>query len=84
MRSRMLWLEVPDERLMLDGAGDRGKTGSSAENTGVGGTRTGKVVVDGGGDGDDGDAEGDGDDTDDCSGTSEGNTVGRPTVVPCV
>ena len=52
----------------MDGAGERGKIGSSSENTGVGGTRTGIVVVEGGGDGDggsDGDAERDGDDTDD-------------------
>lgn len=61
----MLSLGVPDERLILDGAGERGKTTSSGENTGVGGTRTGKVVVEGGGDGD-GDAEGDGDDVDGC------------------
>jgi hypothetical protein len=31
----------------LDGAGERGKTTSSGEKTGVGGTRTGKVVVEG-------------------------------------
>jgi len=68
----MLSLGVPDERLMLDGAGERGKIASSGENTGVGGTRTGKVVVEGGGDGDgDGtDAEGDGDDVDDRPGQS--------------
>jgi hypothetical protein len=68
VRSRILWLGVPDERLSLDGAGERGKIGSSGENTGVGGTRTGKAVVEGGGDGDgggDADAERDGDDTDD-------------------
>jgi hypothetical protein len=68
IRSRIVWLGVPDERLSLDGAGERGKIGSSGENTGVGGTRTGKVVVEGGGDGDgdgDADAERDGDDTDD-------------------
>jgi hypothetical protein len=64
----MFWLEVPDERLPLDGVGERGKIMSSGENTGVGGTRTGKVVVEGGSDGDDGgdaDAERDGDGTDD-------------------
>jgi len=64
----MLWLEVPDERLTLDGVGERGKIVSSGENTGIGGTRTGKVVVEGKGDGDDaGDAgaERDGDGTDD-------------------
>jgi len=40
--------------------------------SGIGGTRTGKVVVEGGGDGDgDGaDAGGDGDDVDDCPGQS--------------
>jgi hypothetical protein len=68
IRSRIVWLGVPDERLSLDGAGERGKIGSSGENTGVGGTRTGKVVVEGGGDSDgdgDADAERDGDDTDD-------------------
>jgi hypothetical protein len=65
----MLSLGVPDERLILDGAGERGKTTSSGENTGVVGTRTGKVVVEGGGDGD-GDAEGDGDDVDGCPGQS--------------
>jgi hypothetical protein len=69
MRSRMISLGVPDERLILDGAGERGKTTSSGENTGVGGTRTGKVVVEGGGDGD-GDAEDDGDDVDGCPGQS--------------
>jgi hypothetical protein len=64
----MFWLEVPDERLILDGVGERGKIMSSGENTGVAGTRTGKVVVEGGSDGDDGgdaDAERDGDGTDD-------------------
>jgi hypothetical protein len=68
----MFWLEVPDERLTLDGVGERGKIMSSGENTGVGGTRTGKVVVEGGSDGDgdgdgggDADAERDGDGTDD-------------------
>ncbi len=83
----MLWLGVPDERLTLDGAGERGRTTSSGENTGVGGTRTGKVVIEGGGDGDDDDDdadEGDGDGADDCPGQSEGKTVGSPTVVPCV
>ena len=79
----MISLGVPDERLKLDGVGERGKTASSSENTGIGGTRTGKVIVDGGGEGDvdDADAEGDGDDA---PGQSEGKTVGRPTVVPCV
>ena len=68
----MLSLGVPDERLILDSAGERGKTASSRENIGVGGTRTGKVIVEGGGDGDgdDADAEGDGDDVDDCPGQS--------------
>jgi len=64
----MFWLEVPDERLRLDGVGERGKIMSSGENTGVGGTRTGKVVVEGGSDGDgggDADAERYGDGTDD-------------------
>jgi hypothetical protein len=65
----MLSLGVPDERLILDGAGERGKTTSSGENTGVGGTRTGNDIVEGGGDGD-GDAEGDGDDVDGCPGQS--------------
>jgi hypothetical protein len=73
---------VPDDRLALDGAGERGKTTSSGEKTGVGGTRTGKVVVEGGGDGDDADSEGDGDGALDCPGTREGRTVGRPAVVP--
>jgi hypothetical protein len=77
----MLWLEVPDGRLALDGAGDRGKTGSG-EKTGVGGTRTGKVV-EGSSDGDD--ADGDGDGALDCTGQGGGGkTVGRPAVVPWV
>jgi len=80
----MLGLVVPDERLTLDGAGERGRTMSSGENTGVCGTRTGKVVVEGGGDGDDDADEGDGDAAADCPGQSEGKTVGSPTVVPCV
>ena len=63
----------------MDGAGERGKTTSSDEKTGVGGTRTVKVVVEG--DGDDGDAgvEGEGDGALDCP---EGKTVGKPAVVP--
>jgi len=82
----MLWLSVPDERLKLDGAGESGKTGSSVEKMGVGGTRTGKVVVEGSGDGDDAEAEGDGDGDRalDCSGAGGGKTVGRPAVVPWV
>jgi hypothetical protein len=78
----MLWLGVPDERLALDGAGDRGRTGSSGEKTGVGGTRTGKDVVEFSGDADD--ADGDGDGAFDCSGQGGGKTVGRPAVVPWV
>jgi len=77
----MLGPGVPDDRLALDGAGERGKTTSSGEKTGVGGTRTGKVLVEGG-DGDDADSEGDGDCALDCPGTREGRTVGRPAVVP--
>lgn len=80
----MLWLGVIDERLALDGAGDRGRTGSSSEKTGVGGTRTGKDVV--GSSSDDDDADGDGDGASfDCSGQDGGGkTVGRPAVVPWV
>ena len=78
----MLWLGVPDGRLAMDGAGDRGKTGLSVEKTGVGGTRTGKVVDDGSGDGDGVDAEGDGA-LDGVEGGG-GKTVGRPAVVPWV
>jgi hypothetical protein len=79
----MLWLGVPDERLALDGAGDRGRTASSGEKTGVGGTRTGKDVVEFSGDADD--ADGDGDGAFDCSGQGGGGkTVGRPAVVPWV
>lgn len=79
----MFWLGVPDERLALDGAGDRGRTGSSGEKTGLGGTRTGKVVVEFSGDPDD--ADGDGDGAVDCSGQGGGGkTVGRPAVVPWV
>jgi hypothetical protein len=82
----MLWLGVPDERLKMDGAGESGKTGSSVEKMGIGGTRTGKVVVvEGSGDGDDAEVEGDGDGDGalDCSGAG-GKTVGRPAVVPWV
>jgi len=79
----MLWLGVPDERLALDGAGDRGRTGSLGEKTGVGGTRTGKDVIVSSGDGDD--ADGEGDKAFDCSGQGGGGkTVGRPAVVPWV
>jgi len=79
----MLWLGVPDERLALDGAGDRGRTRSSSEKTGVGGTRTGKDVVGSSSDGGDGDGDGDG--GFDCSGPGgRGKTVGRPAVVPWV
>jgi len=86
MRLKILWLGVPDERLKLDGAGESGKTESSAEKMGVGGTRTGKVVVEGSGDGDDAEAEGDGDGdgTLDCSEAGGGRMVGRPAVVPWV
>jgi len=78
----MLWLGVPDERLALDGAGDRGRTGSSGEKTGVGGTRTGKDVEYSG---DADDADGDGDGELDCSGQGGGGkAVGRPAVVPWV
>jgi len=67
----------------LDGVGDRGKTESSSEKTGVGGTRTGKVVAELSGDGDDADDDGDG--ALDCSGQGGGGkTVGRPAVVPWV
>ena len=84
MRSKILWLGVPDERLALDGAGDRGRTGSSSEKTGLGGTRTGNEVVEFSGDAaDDGDDDGDG--ASDCCGQGgEGSTVGRPAVVPWV
>jgi len=76
----MLWLGVPDERLALDDAGDRGRTGSSSEKTGVGGTRTGKDVVEFSGD-----ADADGDGAFDWSGQGGGGkTVGRPAVVPWV
>jgi hypothetical protein len=80
----MPWLGVPDGRLALDDTGDRGKTGVSVEKTGVGGTRTGKVVVDGSGDGDDVDADGDGDAALDCIEGGGGKTVGRPAEVPWV
>jgi hypothetical protein len=77
----MLWLGVRDERLALDGAGDRGRTGSSDEKTGVGGTKTGKDVVEFSGD----DGDGDGDGAFDCSVQGGGGkTVGRPAVVPWV
>jgi len=72
----------------LDGAGDRGRMGSY-EKAGVGGTRTGKDVVEfsgdaGDGDDDDGD-DGDGEGAFDCSGQGGGGkTVGRPAVVPWV
>ena len=72
----------------MDGAGDRGRIGSY-EKTGVGGTRTGKDVVEfsgdaGDGDGDD-DGDGDGERAFDCSGQGGGGkTVGRPAVVPWV
>ena len=80
----MLWLGVKDERLALDGAGDRGRTGSSSEKTGVGGTRTAKDVVGSSANDDDDDADGDGDGASfDCSGQGGGcKTVGRPAVVP--
>jgi hypothetical protein len=79
----MLWLGVPDERLVLDGAGDKGRIGSSSEKTGVGGTRTGKDVVEFSGDDDDDDADADGDGEFDCSGQGGGGKiVGRPAVVP--
>lgn len=82
----MIWLGVPGERLALDGAGDRGRMGSSSEKTGVGGTRTGKDVIEFSGDaGDDDDADGDGEGAFDCSGQGGGGkTVGRPAVVPWV
>jgi hypothetical protein len=82
----MLWLWVPDERLALDGAGDRGRTGSSSEKTGVGGIRTGKDVVEFSGDaGDDADGDRDGDRAFDCSGQGGGDKmVGSPAVVPWV
>jgi hypothetical protein len=76
----MLWLGVPDERLTMDGVGDKGKTGESCEKTGVGGTRTGKIVVEGSGD----DADGGRDEALDCPGQGGGKTVGRPAVVPWV
>ena len=79
----MFWLGVPDGRLTLDSAGDRGKTGASSEKTGVGGTKTGKLVVEGLGEGDDVDAD-DGEEVD-CPGHGGGGkTVGRPAVVPWV
>lgn len=79
--SKMLWLWVPDERLASDGAGDRGRIGSSSEKKGVGGTRTGKDVIEFSGD----DGDGDGDGAFDCSGKGgRGETVGRPAVVPWV
>jgi hypothetical protein len=45
VRSKMLWLGVPDERLALDSTGDRGRTGSSSAKTGLGGTMRGEDVV---------------------------------------
>jgi len=78
----MFWLGVPDERLKVDGVGESGKTGSSVEKTGVGGTRTGKVVVEGSGDDSDAESEGDGDDALDCGRAGGGKMVGRPAVVP--
>lgn len=69
----------------MDGAGDRGKTGASGEKTGVGGIRTGKVVVEGSGGGDDVDVDGDRDAVLDCPGQGGGGkTVGRPAVGPWV
>ena len=79
----MFWLGVPDGRLTLDSAGDRGKAGASSEKTGVGGTKTGKPVIEGLDEGDDADV--DGDDEVDCPGHGGGGkTVGRPAVVPWV
>jgi hypothetical protein len=75
-----LVLVVLDDRLALVRAGERGKTALSSEKTGVGGTRTGKVVVEGGGDGDDVDgSDDDGDGTFVCPG---GKIGGRPAVAP--
>jgi len=86
VRSKIFWLGVPDGRLAMDDAGDRGdrrKTGSSGEKTGIGGTRTGNVAVEFSGNGDDVDDDGDG--ALDCSGEGGGGkTVGRPAVVPWV
>jgi hypothetical protein len=77
----MFWFGVPDGRLILDSAGDRGKVGASGEKTGVGGTKTGKLVVEGLDEGDDDDV--DGEEEVGCPGHGGGGkTVGRPAVVP--
>jgi hypothetical protein len=71
---------VSDERLALVGVGESGKTASSSEKMGVGGRRTGKVVVDDDGDGDD--ADGSEDDGDGELVCPWGKTGKRPAVAP--
>jgi hypothetical protein len=83
VKSKTFWLEVPDGRLSLDGAGDRGNIGASGEKTGVDGIRTGKAV-EGSGGGDDANADGGGGALDWPGQGGGGKTVGRPAVVPWV
>ena len=80
----MLWLGIPDERLALDGAGDRGRTRSLSEKTGVGGIRMVKDVVGSLNDG--GDGDGDGDRAFNCSGWAGWKRQDncRPVVVPWI
>jgi hypothetical protein len=82
VRSNKSGLEVLDERLALVGAGESGKTASSSEKTGTGveGTKTGKVVVECGGDGDDADDSEDGGDG--ALACPWGKAGRRPTVGP--
>lgn len=85
VRSRTLELEVLDGRLTLDGEGEMGKMASSSEKMGLGGTMTGKVVIECDGDGDGEDRT----DDDDGGGVlvrtgNGGGRVGRPAIVPCV
>jgi hypothetical protein len=82
VRSKKSGLGVLDGRLALVGAGVSGKTASSNEKTGVEGTRTGKVAVEGGGDGDDADADDSEDGGDDALACPWGKTGRRPTVGP--
>ncbi len=84
MRPRTLGPEVLDGRLALDGEGEMGKTASSSEKMGLGGTMTGNVVIECDGDGEDRT-----EDVDDGGGVfvrtgNGGGKVGRPAIVPCV
>jgi hypothetical protein len=78
VRLKKSGLDGLDEMLALLGAGERGKTASSSEKTGVGGTKTGNVVVEGDGDG--ADAEGSEDDGDGALVDPWGKTGRRPAV----